>query len=140
MAVTGTWATVDDVLEYTGKTVTSADVEVAQTLIEGLIKRVYRASDADTSAYYWLSRAVAWQSAYVSQHSQILNLGAVQQLSQDGFSVTFNNNAADPSSVAHYYSPIALKFLDNLYRGANTTIRFNSAFQRRRLGVRWRAI
>ena len=31
------------------------------------------------------------------------------------------------------YSPIAMRFLSSLFRGSNTTIRLNSAFQKNRL-------
>jgi len=134
-----TWASDADVTTLTGVTVPSATTYSAQQMIEALVKRVWRDSDADTSAYYWLQRAVAWQAVYLNAHPEVLTDYGVQSLSQDGFSVTFN--ISQIPRTARIYSPVALKMLDNLFRGANTSIRMNSAFQKNSVGkVRWRRI
>jgi hypothetical protein len=53
----------------------------------------------------------------------------VQSISQDGLQITFKGT----SQAVQIYSPVALRCLSNLYRGSNSTIRFNSAFQKNRL-------
>lgn len=135
------WATTADVSALTGRTVTGPEINMAQSMVEGLIKRVYRDTDANTSAYYWLNKAVAWQAVYIHDHPEVITaIGNIASLSQDGFSVSYRSDS-DVANVT--YSPVALSFLNNLYRGANTTIRLNSAFQKDRLSQRraeWRRI
>lgn len=138
MAIPGAWATVGDVEDYTGATVTQTQIDIAQTMIEGLINRVWRSTDAATGDYYWLSRAVAWQARFGSENPQQIGLGNVTQLSQDGFSITFDSEAAANNRTM--YSQMALRMLNNLSGGGgNTTIRFNSAFQKSGAGrLGWR--
>jgi hypothetical protein len=125
----GAWCTVADVLAFTGYTVAQANVTTAQGSIEALIHRVWRDTDADKRDYYWLSRAVAWQSAYHFDHPELLTMMDVSSISQDGLSITFKATSASMAM----YSPVALRFLSAVFRGSNTTIRFNSAFQKNRL-------
>lgn len=125
----GAWCTVADVLAYTGLAVSSSNVTTAQGSIEALIHRVWRDTDASKRDFYWLSRAVAWQAAYHAAHPELLTMMDVQSISQDGLSITFKSSGT-PMAM---YSPTALRFLSALFRGSNTTVRFNSAFQKNRL-------
>lgn len=125
----GTWCSVTDVLTYTGQDVTQIHVTIAQQMMEGLIRRVWRATDAQRRDFYWLQRATAWQSLYVRDHPELLTMMDVQSISQDGLTITFKGS----SQPVQLYSPIALRFLSNLFRGSNTSIRLNSAFQKNRL-------
>jgi hypothetical protein len=125
----GAWCTVADVLAFTGLTVSQANVTTAQGSIEALIHRVWRDTDSAKRDFYWLSRAVAWQAAYHADHPELLTMMDVQSISQDGLSITFKASGT-PMAM---YSPTALRFLSALFRGSNTTIRFNSAFQKNRL-------
>lgn len=124
----GTWCTVTDVLTYTGRPVTQQDVNTAQGMLEALVHRVWRPTDAERRDYYWLTRACAWQALYVNAHPELLTMMDVSSISQDGLSISFKGSS---QSVA-MYSPIALRFLSSLFRGSNTTIRLNSAFQKNR--------
>lgn len=124
----GTWCTVTDVLTYTGRPVTQVDVNTAQGMLEALAHRVWRVTDAQRRDFYWLTRACAWQALYVNAHPELLTMMDVQSLSQDGLSISFKGSS---QSVA-MYSPIALRYLSSLFRGSNTTIRLNSAFQKNR--------
>lgn|SRR5574341_273549 len=126
MAIAGTWASLSDVTTYTGKTVTTTQLNIAQTMIEGLIKRVYRSTDATTSSYYWLQRAVAYQSAYVAAHPDIFNQLDFISMTQDGFSVTYPSG----EKRIYLYSMTALSMLNNMFHGSNNSVRFNSAFQK----------
>lgn len=129
-ALPGTWCSVTDVLTFTNRTVTQADVNAAQQMIEALVRRVWRSTDAATRDYIWLQRATAWQARYVAAHPEVLDLMDVQSMNQDGISITFRPTQ---SQMAVLYSPVALRILNDLFRAANTTIRFNSAFQKNRL-------
>ena len=124
----GAWCTVTDVLSFTGAAVTATDVNIAQGMIEALVKRVWRPTDATTRDFYWLTRATAWQAAFVAAHPELLTMMDLRSISQDGLSITFR----DGSTPMAMYSPTALRFLSNLFRGSNTTIRMNSAFQKNR--------
>jgi hypothetical protein len=125
----GTWCTVTDVLTFTSRPVTQADVNVAQQMIEAIVRRVWRETDSTTRDYYWLQRATAWQARYVNAHPEVVDMMDVQSISQDGLGITFKPGA----QMAVLYSPITLRLLNDLYRGSNTTIRYNSAFQKNRL-------
>lgn len=125
----GTWCSVTDVLTFTGKAVTQQDVNIAQGVLEGHIHRVWRPIDATRRDYTWLQRATAWQAAYVQAHPEITTMMDVQSLSQDGLSITFRSGTSTLPLIA----PMARKFLDALFRGSNTTVRLNSAFQKNRL-------
>lgn len=123
----GTWCTVADVATFTGQTVAPEDVTAAQTIVEQAIRRVYRATDVNSHDYYWLQRGVAWQAVYLAQHPEVLSMMGVQSVSQDGMSFT-----VQPGKKLHL-APLAIDALNNLFRGSNTTIRLNSAFQRNRV-------
>lgn len=125
----GAWTSVADVLAFTGGVVEQIDVTVAQQWMEALVRRVWRASDSTRRDFYWLTRATAWQALYVNAHPELKTMMDVASISQDGLSITFKGST---QSVA-IYSPVAMRFLSNLFRGSNGTIRFNSAFQKNRL-------
>lgn len=125
----GAWCTVADVLAYTGYTVPQINVTTAQGSIEALLHRVWRPADAAKRDFYWLSRATAWQAAYHADHPELLTMMDVQSISQDGLSITFKQS----STPLAMYSPTSLRFLSALFRGSNSTIRLNSAFQKNRL-------
>jgi hypothetical protein len=122
-----TWCTAADVATFTGQTVANEDVTAAQTIIEGHIRRVWRSTDATGHDYYWLQRAVAWQAVYLAQHPEALSMMNVQSVSQDGMSFSI------PQGAKLYIAPLAIAMLNNLFRGSNTTIRLNSAFQKNRV-------
>jgi len=128
---TGTWCTADDVPDIcNGLTATVTEVQAAQAILEGVIHRVWRATDSARRDYIWLKRACAYQAAYVHEHPEILTMMGIQSWSQDGMSFSLA-----PGFVAKsYLAPMALAQLDALFRGSNSTIRFNSAFQKNRVG------
>lgn len=125
----GTWCTVADVALLAGASVTQQDVNLAQVMIEGLDRRVWRITDADKRDFYWLKRAAAWQARYVAAHPEVLDMMDVASISQDGIGITFKPG---DSQMRVLYSPVALRILDNVFRGSNSTIRLNSAFQKNR--------
>lgn len=126
----GTWCTVADVALHAGAAVTQQDVNTAQQMVEALIRRVWRQTDATTRDYYWLQRATAWQARYVNAHPEVIDMMDVAAISQDGIGITFRSSDAQMRVL---YAPIALRILNDLFRASNTTIRYNSAFQKNRL-------
>lgn len=129
-ALPGTWCTVTDVLTFANKAVTQQDVNVAQVMIEAIVRRVWRPTDVEKRDYYWLRRATAWQARYVNAHPEVLDMMDVQSISQDGIGITFKPSQAQQVVL---YAPMALRILNDLFRGSNATIRMNSAFQKNRL-------
>lgn len=127
---TGAWCTTADVPDIVaGQTATALDVAAAQAILEAVIHRVWRPTDSTKRDYIWLKRACAFQAAYVNQHPEILTMMGIQTWSQDGMSFSLA-----PGFVAKaYLAPMAIAQLDALFRGSNTTIRFNSAFQKNRV-------
>lgn len=125
----GTWCALTDIPALTGQPAPSqASLTAAQSMLEALVHRVWRSTDVERRDYYWLSRATAWQAVYVEAHPELLTMMDVASLSQDGLSITFKQG----TSAVQLYSPTALRFLSALFRGSNTTIRMNSAFQKNR--------
>lgn len=123
------WCALADIPALTGQpTPEAGDLTAAQAMTEALIHRVWRPTDTGKRDYYWLQRAVAWQAVYVAAHPEVLTMMDVASMSQDGISVTFRSGA----QPAQLFSPVAMRFLNALYRGSNTTIRMNSAFQKGR--------
>jgi len=125
----GTWCALADIPALTGQPAPSqASLTAAQSMLEALVHRVWRATDVERRDFYWLTRATAWQAVYLEAHPELLTMMDVAALSQDGLSVTFKPG----TSAVQLYSPTALRFLSALFRGSNTTIRMNSAFQKNR--------
>ncbi len=127
MPTINTWCTPQDVQDFTGQVVSPDDVTAAQTIVEQVVRRVWRSSDSTSRDYYWLQRGVAWQAVYLAQHPEVLSMMGVQSASQDGMSFSL------PPGTKTFLAPLALAALSNLFRASNTTIRLNSAFQRNRV-------
>ncbi len=63
---TNSWAQADDVLTFTGETVTDAQVLRAQAIIDMFTARTYDAAPRiGTRDLYWLKLAVAYQAAWM---------------------------------------------------------------------------
>jgi hypothetical protein len=130
-AVLGSWADVSFVYNLTGETVTAVQLNLAQGLIEGVVRRIYRATDVTDPDYYWLRRAVAVQATFVKAHPELLEQANITSTSQDGWAVNFRDDNREV-----WMSGRAWRYLNNLRHGANTAVHANSAFQRS--GRMWR--
>lgn len=122
--VTGTWATVAEVLELTGKTVTETQVVAAQAALENHIRRVYRTTDSLSPDGVWLKRACCYQSVWMKDHPELFGRVKFLSTSQDGWSITYPDDGSD-----QWIDGRAMSALNNLRAGANTSIRLNSGFQ-----------
>lgn len=108
------WATIADVDEVTGKTVTAKERGIAVRSLEplvGLIESVDRPDISDRDRY-WLKLATCYQAAYVLDNPDFFSRADVTSASQDGESANFRN------VDAHLLSPLARKCIRRLsWRG-----------------------
>lgn len=113
MAVTP-WATVADVDDIAGVTVTDRQLRTARGVIEtliGLFESVDRPDISDRDRE-WLRRAVAYEAAFVKDNPDLFSRIDVTSASQDGESVSFRN------VDAHMLAPLARKCIRRLsWRG-----------------------
>ena len=108
------WATIADVTEITGKTVTEPDRLVAVHSLEtiiGVIEAVDRPDISDRDRY-WLKLATCYQAAFVLDNPDLFSRADVTSASQDGESANFRN------VDAHLLAPLARKCIRRLsWRG-----------------------
>lgn len=112
------WATVDDVLDLTGKTVTASQLRQAVAMIElhtGAIEGVERVDTSERDRY-WLKLATCYQAAWLSAQPDAFERNDVSSAGQDGQSAVFRADA-------HTLSPFARRALKKLsWRGPRTLI------------------
>ena len=108
------WATLGDVADITGKTVTTSERGIAVRSLEtmlGLIEAVERPDIPDRDRY-WLRLATAYQAAFVHDNPDLFSRADVTSASQDGESASFRN------PDAHVLAPLARKAIRRLsWRG-----------------------
>lgn len=113
MAVTQ-WATIADVEDVTGKTVTEKERGIAVRSLEpliGVIEAVERPDISDRDRY-WLKLATCYQAAFVLDNPDLFSRNDVTSVSQDGESANFRN------VDAHLLAPLARKCIRRLsWRG-----------------------
>ena len=112
------WATVDEVEDTTGVTVTATDLAQAQAVIEIYANRNEDATDGLIARdIYWLQMAVCWQAAWQSQQYGYASRTYAWSHMQDGLSVMHNNQSqAD-------LAPLAARALKNLsWKGSKTIV------------------
>jgi len=103
------WATVAEVLEITGETVTSAQVTAAQHVVELHVNRTEDAEDSiSTRDTNWLRHGTAWQAVWQAGKPGYATTTAVQSLTQDGTTINYRS-AADQT-----LAPLAQRALKNL--------------------------
>src|SRR6266566_6092054 len=125
-----TWVSLADAATVTGSaTLTQAQLNQAQVVIEGYINRVWREGDATArnGAIYWLACAVAFQAQYIAAHPELFEMMSVESIKQEGLAISFKGEIDE-----WLISPIAKMFVMRLPGASNTTVRPNSAFQRNR--------
>lgn len=94
--MTDAWATIADVLLYTGQTVTEAKLLQAQDIIELFSGTTFLATDnLSPTNLRRLNRAVAYQAGWMVLHPDVFTNVDVDSVSQDGASYTpSHDNAA----------------------------------------------
>lgn len=104
------WATIADVDEVTGKTVTEKERGIAVRSLEpliGVIEAVDRPDISDRDRY-WLKLATCYQAAFVLDNPDLFSRADVTSASQDGESANFRN------VDAHLLAPLARKCIRRL--------------------------
>lgn len=122
------WATVQEVLDITGVTVTTAQLAQAQGTVEVYANRVQStAFDATVSVRdrAWLKRAVAWQAAWLTEQVDFTTRSSYDQLSQDA---TQHVVSGDRKLML---APLAARTLRNLSWKGNRTVTVEPAWRRR---------
>jgi len=114
--MTATWATIEDITEVTGKTVSLAVRNLAAQSIElhtGAIESVPRVDMSRRDAY-WLRQAVCFQAAWLAPTPDYLERNDITMTSQDGASAS---GGPDWMTLA----PLARKAIKRLsWRGMRT--------------------
>lgn len=114
MTVENPWATVKDVADVTGVTVTERERLIAVHSLESMIGLIEDVDKPDISGRdrHFLKLAVAYQAAFVKDNPDLFSGLDVTSASQDGASATFRN--AD----SHILAPLARKAVRRLsWRG-----------------------
>jgi hypothetical protein len=105
------WASMDQVVQWTGRTCTQESLALAQTMIETFAGTTTEASDAELIAsknLRKLGQAVAFQAVWLDAHPDVLEGVDVEGVSQDGL------NAQYAHANAHLLAPLAKRCLDRL--------------------------
>ncbi|MEV0220891.1 hypothetical protein [Streptomyces sp. NPDC050704] len=105
------WATTSNVTTYTGVTVTAAQVEQAQAIVEIFADTTEDASDAgniSSKNLRLLKLAVAYQAAWITQHPDAFTNIDITQVQQDGVVATMQHNNA------LVLAPMAKRCIDRL--------------------------
>jgi hypothetical protein len=85
------WASAADVLAVTGSSATTTALAMADSVITVYADRSIDASAGiSTRDLNWLKQATAWQARYVQASPGYGQQVAVQQVSQDGVSITYD--------------------------------------------------
>lgn len=106
-----TWATTSDVATYTGITVTGAQVEQAQAVVELFADTTQEASDdglISSKNLRLLKLAVAYQAAWITQHPDAFTNMDTSNFSQDQVSATMAH------ANAGILAPLAKRSIDRL--------------------------
>ena len=107
--MTDAWATVDDVDDFTGVTVTEAVLLRAQDIVELFSGTTYLATEnISATNLRYLSRAVAYQAGWMSEHPDLYTHMDADSISQDGASMTPGNENAS------LLAPLATRYLRRL--------------------------
>jgi len=104
-AVSGTWATVADVLEITGETVTSAKLRQAQYVIDMKSGRSYEIHDmlvanSRRRDLHYLKLATAYQAAWMKSQPDMFGRMNLTNVNADSSSATFGVDAMSLGPLA----------------------------------------
>ena len=104
----GSWATVDDVATFTGLSVTTAQLMMAQAIIDMFAGRTYDAQPrTGTRDQYWLKLAVVYQAAWLTSQPDLF-----QRI--DLAAITMSNRAVALKDDSLRIAPLASKALSKV--------------------------
>lgn len=119
-----TWATVPEVAEITGVTVTDAQLNQANGTVELHVGRLADAVGIGTRDLAWLKRAVAYQAAWEKGQADLLTRSEVKSSSQDGAS-------SSQDGEDQVLGPLAKRALRHLSWRGNRSVGTTSTLGRR---------
>lgn len=122
-----TWATVDEVAELTGATVSDVELRRAQAVIDIYSNRTAEASGGISKRdLNTLKQALAWQAEWMPSQAGYAGRTTVDSVSQDGQSVQYRSQSDQD------LAPLASRALRNLSWKGNRTTRIPELGARRR--------
>jgi hypothetical protein len=116
------WATTSDVTTYTGVTVTAAQVEQAQAVIEMFADVTEDSVTLASTNLRLLKQAVSYQAAWITQHPDWATSMDTSSVSQDQVSATFLH------ANAGILAPLAKRCIDRLSWKRNRGLRVRRRF------------
>jgi hypothetical protein len=135
-----TWATVAETFTYTGITVTEAEVEQAQAIVE-LFSDVTEDANANISSknLRFLKMAVAYQAAWITEHPDLFTHVDVSTMLQDGLQFVSGHENA------FLLAPFARRAINRLSWKRNRSLKvkpskrrqYRGATQIEWMGTRW---
>jgi hypothetical protein len=105
------WATLDDVVDITGRTTTAESLALARSMIATFTGTTETASDnglISTTNLNRVKKAVCFQAVWLDSHPDVLDAMDVQGVSQDGLSAQY------ASANAHLLAPMAQREIRRL--------------------------
>jgi hypothetical protein len=127
------WATVGEVLTYTGIEVTEAEVQQAQFIVELFADTTEEASDAgniSSKNLRFLRMAVAYQAAWITEHPDLFTHVDVSTMLQDGLQFTRGNENAT------LLAPFARRAINRLSWRRNRSIKVKRPKRATSRGIR----
>lgn len=132
-AVTGTWASIEDVSDITGVTVTSAQLRRAQYVIDIISGRTYEirgllVQEDRTRDLRWLKQAVAYQAAWMISQPDMFTRMNVTSVNQD-------TSQAQMGASALTLAPLARRALNRVSWRGTRSLQVQRRRQTEGLGV-----
>lgn len=127
------WATEAEAFTYTGITVTSAEIEQAQAIVELFCDTTEDASDQgfiSTKNLRFLKMAVAYQAAWITEHPDLFTHVDVSTMLQDGLQFTRGHENA------MLLSPFARRAINRLSWKRNRSIKVKRSKRQTTRGLR----
>jgi hypothetical protein len=117
------WASVQDVTNATGATVTAAQLAQAQAAIEVFTNRIYADTDRiRTRDLHWLGQAVAYQAAWIAGQFGLETRLDATQIQQDQVSTTLQGDGL-------VLAPMAARALRRVSWMRSRTVHIRSAVE-----------
>lgn len=122
------WATTGEVLTYTGITVTEAEVDQAQFMVE-MFADVTEDAILSTKNLRFLKMATAYQAAWMTEHPDIFTHVDVSTMLQDGLQFTRGHENAT------LLAPMARRAINRLSWRRNRSIKIRPSKRRTMQGL-----
>lgn len=122
------WATTGEVLTYTGITVTEAEIQQAQFMVE-MFADVTEDAIVSTKNLRFLKMATAYQAAWITEHPDLFTHVDVSTMLQDGLQFTRGHENAT------LLAPMARRAINRLSWRRNRSIKIRPSKRRTMKGL-----